>query len=1226
MSNAQYTQIGAGGFTNANFGPITTDTLPAFYSRFAYIYPSATLTNLNHEDTITALGFRHRGFDSLRGNCNMKIYLKSTSQPDFGTAALNWLAEARNGMTLVYSGNPKDIIGNSPSDAVFQFNQTTKFPWDTAGASINLEILIEYTQTTNQEVRMNWYHENSFFVPGFVSANESKFIFGSSTSGMDSITNSNSIIKPTLRIYHPVSTNDLETIRLYSLGTVPILMDTPDSIKVVIANIGKDTVFSRKVFLEVSGANSYEDSVVISSIAPYTNDFVYFTNYEPANLGTETLTVTLGDDDVITNNSIFKDRIANYNIYSHSDPFASNTGGVGFNGSTGDFVAKFYVGGTSHLNQIKVDFNLGGRDFQLGVWDDDGTGGLPGTELFMSDSSISVGGTFIMPVLPKIQISGGFYIGIRQTTTTNVAFSFQNESPVRPNTFFFTAPAGDTNWTPFSPGFDFNFNVQPRLQVANDLAVLDILSPVDGDSIKYSLTDSIDVIARFINFGYQNQTSFITRMEMINRFGQVEELYEEIISLQSADTAVVNFGKYDRYHLGHYIARATVVLNTDSVQDNNSQEIEFDFIKDHDVAVDIIFSPTTNDTFEMNREPFQPTVRVINYGVIDQTGFNVVGELVNSFGNVIAYQQKTISLVSQNSVITTFDPITIPDEGTFIFRSYTTLFRDSFPINDSSKVTIHSIKVDDLEIKLISKPEHLKRYAKNTTLRPFITYRNDGRSNQDSTYFYASVYGEDNEVIYTDTNMLATTFASTGQVLFDNLMMDSLGDFRFTIEVEINDDQKPVNDTMSALYSVVTANDIKLVDILEPIGVIVKGSSSGSPRLIVRNNGINNTVNAKISMNIENNQSVSVLSDTISINLNGFVTDTFSFSTLTFNEIGDYYVEVINNWSLEDEPGENDTIRSTYIIRYGSDIGIVKHFDPVDKDTIELGEEVFPSLQINNYGIDTGKDVSIEINITHSGISVYRDTFSLDFLSPNRANNFLSTKVFSTSIPGEYILESQILANDDNLDNNALSSTFYAILRKDVSVVSSIFPVESQQLLYKNKYKPEVTISNNGLDDLTGVEIQCLVTIDAIGIYDQSKTVDIASGETVQIAFDSTLYYDNLAQALIRFTVESVDDQIASNDTIIRAFEFVRGLNVNSHVFDETLVYPNPFSNSIIVEAKEGISSIRLVDLNGKLLFEAKSLNTNSYEIHLNVPVGNYILEIQSGDKIERFPMIKSFK
>ena len=126
----QYTQIGTGGFPSSNFGPIRTDTASAYYSRFAFIYPNSTLTNLKPGDSISAISFQHRSFDSLRGICSMKVYLKATNQSDFGAGSINWLAERRNGMTSIYEGNPSHLLGNTPGEVIFKLSQP--YAWDTS--------------------------------------------------------------------------------------------------------------------------------------------------------------------------------------------------------------------------------------------------------------------------------------------------------------------------------------------------------------------------------------------------------------------------------------------------------------------------------------------------------------------------------------------------------------------------------------------------------------------------------------------------------------------------------------------------------------------------------------------------------------------------------------------------------------------------------------------------------------------------------------------------------------------------------------------------------------------------------------------------------------------------------------------------------------------------------------------------------------------------------------
>jgi hypothetical protein len=191
--------------------------------------------------------------------------------------------------------------------------------------------------------------------------------------------------------------------------------------------------------------------------------------------------------------------------------------------------------------------------------------GLPGKELFISDTSLSVAGTFIMNVLPRISVTNSFYVGIRQTSNTNVGFSYQSEVPVRPHTFYFAAPAGDTSWVSFSPGFDFNFNIQPRLQVANDVATLAIISPKPDSSYQYDEKDSLDIVAQFINYGYQNQSNFPVEVRILNGFGQLEFSKQNVTSIAAGDTSMVVFGKISKYRIGDYTLTVKIMVSIKNI-------------------------------------------------------------------------------------------------------------------------------------------------------------------------------------------------------------------------------------------------------------------------------------------------------------------------------------------------------------------------------------------------------------------------------------------------------------------------------------------------------------------------------------------------------------------------------------------------------------------------------------------------------------------------------------
>jgi hypothetical protein len=1222
----QYTQIGNGGFTSAIYGPTCTDVTASFYNRHAYIYPSASLGNLAHGDTITALAFKHNAFDTLAGNCSFKMYIKNTANADFGSAALNWLAESRNGMTLVYEGNPKDIIGNSPGFAVFLFNKVSSYTFDTTGNRKHLEILVEYKQNTTQAAAIPWYCESAFYVPSFTSNNETKYVRGNSTSGFDSITNSSSIIKPTLRIYHPKHDTELEVNRVYALGKYPLLMDKPDSIKVVIRNIGRKTVYNHKVFLDVSGANSFNDTLIMDSLSPYKERFLYFTDYKPSLQGNELLTITSDSDAVASNNQIQKPRQVNYNVYSHVDPFNGNSGGIGFNGSTGDFVAKFYVEGTSYINQITVDFALTGRNFQLGIWDDDGTGGLPGTLLFISDSSISTAGTFIMPVLPKVQVNGGYYVGIRQTSNTNVSFAFQYEIPIRPHTFYFAAPAGDTSWVSFSPGYDYNFNIQPRLQVGNDLAILDIISPQPFDSIRYSATDSLNLTARVINYGFINQGMFNVKMDVLNRFNQVVQTDTRTASLNSGDTAVINFNKFSRFNIGQFKARATVDLNIDSVKDNNTLENTFYLVKDNDVAVDLIFEPTRNDSFEINEEGFWPTVRIINYGVKTQNNFKVRAELVDPAGTIVFSQEKTESLGPEVSRIINFDSIYLKKDLAYTFRAYTLLQNDSFPQNDTAKVVVVGKKTYDVKILSIIRPNEGSRFAKNVSFQPFINYRNDGRTKQDSTYFYARIENSSKNIVYTDTVLLATNFLSSGQVLFKSFAASEIGNYKFYVKCFVAKDQIRENDTMSSNFSVVTGNDLQLVKLLEPTGSYAYAQSTVLPKLVIRNNGLLAATTALIRIRIESNTNPSYYTDSIFVSLASFTTDTFKFNqSVPLDEIGDYFVTIENTRSIEDFRNSQDTIRTTYLVRYANDIGILSHLNPKDDDTLEYLEVVQPSIQIVNYGLDTIFDIRVNASIKNAnGDQVYGDTLVLANLPANRAHNFISNQNWNADA-GIYTLSSSLLKGDDLLTNNQLTTRFLVRKNYDISVDSILFPIAGEDLYVNKKYKPEVKLRNDGYEDADNIVVKCEVRINGSPLYLKSKIISILSYTDTIITFDSSLFSNEPRENVVAsFIVSKLGDFVASNDSLSVGFNFVKGVSIEDFdVSQEIQVYPNPFVDGLTLNSSLPIAEISILDLSGKIVHNQVVNDQKLFHLYVPIAAGMYTLEAKTSGGIYRTSIVK---
>lgn len=85
-------------------------------------------------------------------------------------------------------------------------------------------------------------------------------------------------------------------------------------------------------------------------------------------------------------------------------------------------------------------------------------------------------------------------------------------------------------------------------------------------------------------------------------------------------------------------------------------------------------------------------------------------------------------------------------------------------------------------------------------------------------------------------------------------------------------------------------------------------------------------------------------------------------------------------------------------------------------------------------------------------------------------------------------------------------------------------------------------------------------------------------------------------------------------------------LGVNEHALDTISVYPNPFGNFISVDNKDGvIQSLRLVDLNGRVLSEMSSVNSGIVKLDQleTISSGTYLLILSGEHSAKTYKVIK---
>lgn len=411
---------------------------------------------------ITQLGFNINTVGTPTSFGSVRIYMKDVPA---ATTTLASGTYTTSGYTQVFNGTV-----NLTAAGWTEITLTTPFV-RTAGN--NLQVLIERADgVTHAGFVYNCAVGNNVSSTAFSTR---RYNSTTALSGATSLTQSS--FRQALRFARRFN-NDAKTEMVYTLGKVPTPNGVPVGLSASILNEGLNAMTNVNVTVTVTGANSYTNTQVIPSLAALTGrSTVSFPGYNPVNEGTNNISVSVAADDNASNNTFNLTQLVNKNTWSYAYGTTAS-GGVGFNGATGDFVAKFNTNAATSISQVTVNFFAGGQPYKIGIWDATGVGGAPGALIWESATLTALTGANVLPVSPIVNLSAGnFFVGVRQTGTTNVSFAYQTETPIRASTFYFTSPTGGTTWTDFSPANSFRFMIEPKLILPVDASVSNFTVP-----------------------------------------------------------------------------------------------------------------------------------------------------------------------------------------------------------------------------------------------------------------------------------------------------------------------------------------------------------------------------------------------------------------------------------------------------------------------------------------------------------------------------------------------------------------------------------------------------------------------------------------------------------------------------------------------------------------------------------------------------------------------------
>jgi hypothetical protein len=251
--------------------------------------------------------------------------------------------------------------------------------------------------------------------------------------------------------------NDAEVQVIYSLAKLPRGAASPHTVQAVVRNVGLTTQTSLPVTLAVTGANTYTNSKVIGTLAPGASATVTFDPYTPANLGANTLTVSLPlPDDVTTNNARTYSQQVTDNVFSYSNATTSSASvGITATNPTGAFLAKYtttaartVTGANIFLSTSTVAANTSvGRTVFAVVLSSNGTQLARSADYVVQAADINTSKSFTFAT-PAAVPAGDFFVGIGVVNPSGSAVfypaSFQGESPTRAGAFYIAAPLNAT--------------------------------------------------------------------------------------------------------------------------------------------------------------------------------------------------------------------------------------------------------------------------------------------------------------------------------------------------------------------------------------------------------------------------------------------------------------------------------------------------------------------------------------------------------------------------------------------------------------------------------------------------------------------------------------------------------------------------------------------------------------------------------------------------------------
>ncbi|MBA2611453.1 MAG: T9SS type A sorting domain-containing protein [Bacteroidetes bacterium] len=402
------------------------------FLRGCFLVTASELSSLVTGTNVSSLGFTlTTGVTGAAVTGSMTVYLQNTSDVSY-LKGTSW-ATAITGMSNAYSGN-------------------MTIPVSAGSTSINLALAPTFTYTGGGiYVAYDWACAGPYSA-GFATyaADNTMPVGGASASATIAPAPTilgNTNFRPCF-IFGAVNsaTNDVQVVGIIAPGKLPGSFNSPCTVNSVIKNASSGPLSNITVTMSVTGANTFSNTVNISSLAAGASTTIAFAAYTPTAGGLNSINVsTLPDQNNLNNASIYTQSVT-CNVWAQIQPSQIFSSSVGFNTASGIIATRFVNPITATLNAISVTIGNTPQNAGNGVYCVlmNSGGVIQATTNTITITTPMYGLPQTFTLAPQTLLPGTYYLGLAQPQNSVTGYFPLAASPAAfvPTTIYYTSIIG----------------------------------------------------------------------------------------------------------------------------------------------------------------------------------------------------------------------------------------------------------------------------------------------------------------------------------------------------------------------------------------------------------------------------------------------------------------------------------------------------------------------------------------------------------------------------------------------------------------------------------------------------------------------------------------------------------------------------------------------------------------------------------------------------------------